>query len=228
MATPTLTAPPGPPTGALRPTGEGEPLPVGPRPPVHELVAGFARTGPARTAVSCGASSIAYGDLDAWAARVAAALTEAGVRRGGRVGVLVEPSLAMVAAVLGAMRCGAAYVPVDVSHPDLRVTDILTDAQVDAVLVTEASRHRLTGLDVPLVDAGSTAREPAADRPGGGGGRGRRPACAGGGGGGGPGRGGRPGPGGLMAPGSDNRWGTPIDPVCSAPRRFRRGGGRTA
>lgn len=166
MATPTLTALSGPPTGAPRPTGEGEPLPVGPRPPVHELVAEFARTGPARTAVSSGAGSITYGDLDAWAARVAAALTEAGVRRGGRVGVLVEPSLAMVAAVLGAMRCGAAYVPVDTSYPDLRVADILTDARVDAVLVTDASRPRLTGLDVPLVDAGSAARGREPESPG--------------------------------------------------------------
>ncbi|WKU48826.1 non-ribosomal peptide synthetase [Streptomyces sp. VNUA116] len=161
MATPTLTTPPGPPTAAPRPEGLGEPLPAGPRPPVHELVAGFARTAPARTAVSSGASSIAYGDLDAWAGRIAASLTEAGVRRGSRVGVLIEPSVAMVAAVLGALRCGAAYVPVDVSHPDLRVTDILTDARVDAVLVTGASRGRLTGLDVPLVDAAATAREPA-------------------------------------------------------------------
>ncbi|MGW8784037.1 non-ribosomal peptide synthetase [Streptomyces sp. NPDC055796] len=162
MATPTLTTPQSPPADVLRPAAGGAPLPVGPRPPVHELVAGFARTGPARTAVSSGASSITYGDLDAWAASVAASLAEAGVRRGGRVGVLVEPSLAMVAAVLGAMRCGAAYVPVDVSHPDSRVIDILTDAQVDAVLVTGASGRRLTGLGVPLVDAGPEGRRSAA------------------------------------------------------------------
>ncbi|MEU8708321.1 non-ribosomal peptide synthetase [Streptomyces sp. NPDC048565] len=174
MATPTLIAPPGPPAGAPRPTGEGEPLPVGSRPPVHELVAEFARAAPARTAVSSGARSITYGDLDAWAAGVEAALTEVGVRHGGRVGVLVEPSLAMVAAVLGTMRCGAAYVPVDVSHPDLRLTDILTDAQVDAVLVTDAFRPRLSGLDVPLVDTGSAAQEPAAG-PAGGAARSREP-----------------------------------------------------
>ncbi|MFJ8214486.1 non-ribosomal peptide synthetase [Streptomyces sp. NPDC096033] len=174
MATPTLTAPPGPPADAARPTGEGEPLPVGARPPVHELVAGFARTGPARTAVSCGASSITYADLDAWGTRVAAALTEAGVRRGSHVGVLVEPSLAMVAAVLGAMRCGAAYVPVDPSNPDLRIAQILHDAQVDAVLVTDATRPRLAGVDVPLVDAVATSREPAAG-PAGGAARGREP-----------------------------------------------------
>ncbi|MGW9136502.1 non-ribosomal peptide synthetase [Streptomyces sp. NPDC055681] len=173
MATPTLTAPPVPSAGTPRPAGKGESLPAGPRPPVHELVAEFARTGPTRTAVSCGASSIAYGDLGTWAAGVAAALTEAGVRRGGRVGVLVEPSLAMVAAVLGTMRCGAAYVPVDPSNPDLRLAEILTDAQVDAVLVTDATRPRLTGLDVPLVTAEST-REPAAG-PAGAAARGREP-----------------------------------------------------
>ncbi|MGW3216238.1 non-ribosomal peptide synthetase [Streptomyces parvus] len=165
MARPTLIAP----ARTPRPTGEGEPLPAGPRPPVHELVAEFARADPARIAVSSGANSITYGDLDDWAADIDAMLTEAGVDRGGRVGVLVEPSLGMVAAALGAMRCGAAYVPVDVSHPDARVTDILLDAQVDAVLVSDASRPRLTGLDAPLVlvDATSAARERRAGPPGG-------------------------------------------------------------
>jgi amino acid adenylation domain-containing protein len=133
--------------------GQGEPLPSGPLPSVHELVAGFAKLSPVRTAVRSGANSIGYGDLDAWAGRIGAELAESGVGRGSRVGVLVEPSTAMVAAVLGVLRCGAAYVPVDLSYPDRRIADILTDAQVSAAVVTDSARGRLVGLELPLIGA---------------------------------------------------------------------------
>nr|APD71887.1 non-ribosomal peptide synthetase 9 [Streptomyces sp.] len=153
MATPTKNDAPGTLPAVPHRTGQGEPLPLGPLPPVHELVAGFAKSSPARTAVRSGANSICYGDLDAWAGRIAAELTESGAGRGSRVGVLVEPSTAMVAAVLGVLRCGAAYVPVDLSHPDRRIADILTDAQVSAAVVTESARGRLGALDLPLIGA---------------------------------------------------------------------------
>ncbi|WP_344583729.1 non-ribosomal peptide synthetase [Streptomyces lunalinharesii] len=120
---------------------------------MHDLVAEFARVNPARTAVRSGAESIGYADLDAWAGRLAARLAEAGVGRGSRVAVLAEPSTAMIAAVLGVLRIGAAYVPMDPSHPDLRINGILKDAQVSAAVVTKTTRGRLLGLELPLVSA---------------------------------------------------------------------------
>lgn len=143
------------------PPARGEPLPAGPLPAVHQLVGRFARTVPSRTAVRSGTSSIGYGALHAWAGRIAARLAAEGVGRGARVGVLAEPSTAMIAAVLGVLHCGAAYVPVDPSHPDRRITGVLADAQVSAVVVTGTGAERLAGLDVPVISARSGTHESA-------------------------------------------------------------------
>jgi amino acid adenylation domain-containing protein len=134
--------------GAL---GSGQPLPRDKPTPVHELVARFARVTPTATAVSSGNRAIGYQALDTWAGRIASRLACAGVRRGSRVGVLVEPSTAMVAAVLGVLQAKAAYVPVDLAHPDRRIADVLADARVGAVVTTGAAAYRVTGLDLPLV-----------------------------------------------------------------------------
>ncbi|MGW0836144.1 non-ribosomal peptide synthetase [Streptomyces prunicolor] len=144
------------------PPGHGVPLPPDARlTPVHDMVAGFARSTPARTAVRTGGDAITYRELDLWAGRIAARLAAAGVGRGDRVGVLVEPSTSMVAAVLGTMRAGAAYVPVDLSHPDSRMVGVLADARVSAAVVSDTARSRLAGSGVPLVRAEQAPRDGA-------------------------------------------------------------------
>ncbi|MFI5571321.1 non-ribosomal peptide synthetase [Streptomyces sp. NPDC051740] len=131
---------------------------------VHELVARFARVTPTATAVSSGEGAIGYRALDVWAGRIASRLTRAGVRRGSRVGVLVEPSTAMVATVLGVLRAKAAYVPVDLAHPGRRIVDVLGDARVDAVVVTRAAADRVSGLGLPVVPVEETdGTEPGAE-----------------------------------------------------------------
>ncbi|MFI5860012.1 non-ribosomal peptide synthetase [Streptomyces sp. NPDC051546] len=165
-------------TSAAVPTAPPPPAGGETPPPVHELVGRFARTVPSRTAVRSGAGSISYGELDAWAGRIAARLAARGIGRGDRVGVLAEPSTAMVAAVLGIVRSGAAYVPVDPSHPDRRITGVLADAGVRAVLVTGNGADRLAGTGLPVLstEAMATARTgatgPDAENPAGAGPRG--------------------------------------------------------
>ncbi|MFD5141831.1 non-ribosomal peptide synthetase [Streptomyces sp. NPDC058401] len=144
-------------TSAAVPTAPPPPAGGEAPPPVHELVGRFARTVPSRTAVRSGASSIGYGELDAWAGRIAAGLAARGIGRGDRVGVLAEPSTAMVAAVLGIVRSGAAYVPVDPSHPDRRIGGVLADAGVSAVVVTGNGGDRLAGTGVPVISAEAVA-----------------------------------------------------------------------
>ncbi|MBK3580965.1 AMP-binding protein, partial [Streptomyces sp. MBT65] len=131
--------------------GNGPALPRAEPAPVHELVARFARVTPTATAVSSGDSAIGYRALDAWADRIADRLARAGVRRGSRVGVLVGPSTAMVATVLGVLRAKAAYVPVEPAHPDRRIADVLADARVAAVVVDRAGADRVSGLCLPLI-----------------------------------------------------------------------------
>jgi amino acid adenylation domain-containing protein len=137
--------------------GLGEPLPQDGREPVHARVAALAAASPGDVAVVCGDEHVTRGELHAWAGRIAARLTAAGVRPGDRVGVLAERSAAMVAAVLGTVRTGAAYVPVDPANPDERVAAVLSDAQVSAVVVTGGAEERVAPLGAALV----TADDPA-------------------------------------------------------------------
>ncbi|MFK0050140.1 non-ribosomal peptide synthetase [Streptomyces sp. NPDC090741] len=141
--------------------GQGRALPAEGREPVHERVSALARTEPGRTAVVCGDDRADRGELEAWAGRIAARLAAAGVGPGDRVAVLADRSVAMVAAVLGALRAGAAYVPVDPANPDARIAAVLADAGVVAVLVTGELGQRVAELGLTVVAADEGAlREP--------------------------------------------------------------------
>ncbi|MEU8924563.1 amino acid adenylation domain-containing protein [Kitasatospora sp. NPDC048545] len=97
-----------------------------------------------RTAVSDGTGTrLTYRQLDERAGRIAALLAEAGVRRGDRVGLCLGRSVDMVAAVLGVLRLGAAYVPVDPDYPPARLEFVLGDARVPIVLTDPGARDRV-------------------------------------------------------------------------------------
>lgn len=86
---------------------------------------------------SAAAPSLTYRALDALSDRVRDYLIAAGVRRGDRVGVYAQKTIDAYAALLGAMKAGAAYVPVDAAAPPWRAAYILHDCAVK-VVVTEA------------------------------------------------------------------------------------------
>jgi amino acid adenylation domain-containing protein len=123
---------------------------------VHDLVAEHALRTPDAIALSCDTAETDYRALDAWADRIAERLAALGVRRGDRVGLLFERSAAMAAAVLGTLRAGAAYVPVDPAQPDARVAMLFADARIAAALAGPETAERLAGLDVPsaLIEPG--------------------------------------------------------------------------
>ncbi|MCL6733994.1 non-ribosomal peptide synthetase [Streptomyces neyagawaensis] len=126
--------------------------------PVHAVVARIAGSDPLRVAVRSGGTELSYGELDAWARRIAASVRAAGAGRGERIGVLVEPSNAMIAAALGILYAGAAYVPADPAHPDQRIADVFADAGVSAVIVADGTSGRLPTLTCPVIRA-EDARE---------------------------------------------------------------------
>ncbi|KJK43677.1 hypothetical protein UK23_32360 [Lentzea aerocolonigenes] len=123
----------------------------------------IARTAPGRTAVRAGGRTLTYGELIAWADTIAARLVAAGAGPGHRVGVLVAPSAAMVAAALGVLRAGAAYVPVDHGQPARRVREVLADARVTGVLTDIPDDERLAGF--PAFPVTESARPQAFTAP---------------------------------------------------------------
>ncbi|MFI5649474.1 amino acid adenylation domain-containing protein [Kitasatospora sp. NPDC051705] len=105
-----------------------------------------------------------YAELDAGANRLARLLTARGARRGDLVALRLERGPAVVTALLAIARTGAAYLPIDPSHPDERVGDMLTDGGV-RLLLTErslADRELPAGVTRLVLDEPATAAELAA------------------------------------------------------------------
>lgn len=143
--------------------GCGAPLPSGFELPVHEIVSSFAATQPDALAVECDGSTLTYSELDACAARLASRLRAAGLGRGSNVALLFQPSIEMVVAVLGILRSGAAYVPLDPEHPDPRIAALVADARVGAVVVAQSELARAAQLGTPVFEAVETASEGPVD-----------------------------------------------------------------
>ncbi len=108
---------------------------------------------PDAVALSAGQGSVSYGELDRWSDALAGELVEAGVRPGDRVAVCLERSPQLVVALLGVLKAGAAYVPIDPDDPESRVSMMLSDAQVS--LVVGQFFAGFTTLKVPPPDGGS-------------------------------------------------------------------------
>ena len=122
---------------------------------VAELVADHAMTTPHATAVVTWhghtAAPLDYAGLDAAANRVAAYLVARGVRPGDLVGVCLHRGQDAVAAPLGVLRAGAAYLPLDPEYPPDRLAYMLADAGAAVVLTEPALRERVTADGVPVV-----------------------------------------------------------------------------
>ncbi|MFB8235003.1 amino acid adenylation domain-containing protein [Kitasatospora purpeofusca] len=124
----------------------------------------FARVAAVRgdaAAVAGGGEQLGYAELDRRAGAVAARLTAAGLGRGDLVGVLLERSHRAPAWILGVLKSGAAYVPLDPSYPAERLRFMAGDAGL-AALVGDPDRAAACGLDaLPVIDPEAAAAEPA-------------------------------------------------------------------
>lgn len=109
---------------------------------------------PDAVAVRHGDTTLDYAALDRWSEAIAHRLRDRGVRHGDPVAVCLGRGPAAVAGLLGILKAGAHYVPVDPTAPADRTRTVLTDAGVRHALVDDA-----TELPVPLerVTAGDTA-----------------------------------------------------------------------
>ena len=97
---------------------------------------------PEAPAVAGPAAELSYADLAAHAAAVTAALTARGIGRGDRVGLVAGRTPAAIGAIWGILGAGAAYLPIDASYPDARITALLTDAGAAACLLETAAAQR--------------------------------------------------------------------------------------
>ncbi|MFE0458772.1 amino acid adenylation domain-containing protein [Kitasatospora sp. NPDC058965] len=129
--------------------GEGAPLTRPRESTVARFLSAADRT-PTAVAVNWAGGEVSYAELAELSGRFAGQLQAAGVRPGDVVGVFVERSTELIAALLGVWRAGASYLPLDPKHAAERTTLALDDAGACCVLVTAGS--------APLLPATATAR----------------------------------------------------------------------
>ncbi len=102
---------------------------------------------PDAVAIVSGAERITYAGLNGLSNQLARLLRRQGIRRGERVALCLERSIDMIAAVLGVLKAGAAYVPLDPGDPPERLRLMIEDAGVAALIA-----HRNTASRLPAVD----------------------------------------------------------------------------
>lgn len=122
---------------------------------IHELFeAQVART-PDAIALACADQRLSYRELDRRANQVAHHLQRLGVSAEVPVGVYIQRSLEMVTALLGVLKAGGGYVPLDPSYPEQRLAYMLEDANVTVLLTQEqlASHLPANGARVICLDS---------------------------------------------------------------------------
>ena len=119
--------------------------------PVHRQVAARAAQAPDAPALAFRGETLSYAQLEARAEGFARALRGAGAGPESVAALAMERGPALVAAILGAWKAGAAYLPLDTTHPAERLRGMLDDARAGVVLADEASMAALPVLSLPLL-----------------------------------------------------------------------------
>ncbi len=114
---------------------------------IPALIARQAAATPGAIALVHGFTETCYAALEARASQLAHHLCQRGIGRGDRVGVRVRRGADLVIAMLGVMKAGAAYVPMDPAFPPGRLALIQRDAQLAGLVTADAGDARGTSDD---------------------------------------------------------------------------------
>ncbi|HDY89131.1 MAG TPA: amino acid adenylation domain-containing protein, partial [bacterium] len=103
---------------------------------LHHLFEQQAEKTGARNAVECDGKTLTYDELNSRANQLANYLIKSGAKPATHIGICVERSIEMVVGLLGILKTGAAYVPMDPSFPAERLGYMLGDANI-LILITQ-------------------------------------------------------------------------------------------
>ncbi len=117
---------------------------------IPELFEQIAREYSERVAVTEGNEQLTYAELDEQSNQLARRLTEQGVTTGARVGLAFDRSISMVIAMLGILKSGAAYVPLDSSYPAERLRFMISDTDLSAIVADPKLGEKLS-CSVPII-----------------------------------------------------------------------------
>ena len=125
---------------------------------LHQLFEAQAAAQPDSVAVTYEGQRLNYAELNQWANQIAHRLIAAGVGADDRVAICVERSLEMIAGLVGILKAGAGYVPLDPSYPAERLAFMLEDSAPKMLLTQRGLRERFAQAVMPVLLLEADAR----------------------------------------------------------------------
>jgi amino acid adenylation domain-containing protein len=110
---------------------------------IHALFAEQAALSPLSVAIEFDDQTLSYGQIDEQASRLARRLRRLGVGPGTLVGLCMVRSPEMIGGMLGILKAGAAYVPLDPDYPDKRLSFMIRDTGTPVIVAHRPTANRL-------------------------------------------------------------------------------------
>ncbi len=110
---------------------------------------------PQQIAVISGDRTLSYRELSESSTRIANLLRESGITRGDFVGLGLQRCLELPAALLGILKAGAAYIPLDPSYPSARIEQMIESAKVRLVVTQQGRAERFPNVEILCIDSGA-------------------------------------------------------------------------
>jgi amino acid adenylation domain-containing protein len=134
---------------------------------IHELFEEQVRKTPGATAVVFEKRKLTYAELNERSNQLAHYLCSRGVKQETLIPICIGRSLEMIIAILGILKAGAAYVPIDPNYPLERLTYLLDDIKASLVICNKESKNQLKAFEnielVELTNEGSFLKNQATD-----------------------------------------------------------------
>lgn len=111
---------------------------------LHEMMEVSAEKYAMKTAIACGDLSMTYKELNIKSNQLAWKLRKNGIKPNHIVGIMLERSLEMMVGILGILKAGAAYLPIDPNYPEDRVNYMLENAKVTILLTKTNLLNQIT------------------------------------------------------------------------------------
>lgn len=118
---------------------------------LHQLFEEQAKRTPDKPAVVFEKTRLTYAECNRQANQVAHHLHGLGIGPESMVGIYLEHSVTLLVAMLGVLKAGAAYVPLDTRHPTDRLLHLLQDASIATVLTQDTLKENVSETSVKVV-----------------------------------------------------------------------------
>jgi len=122
-----------------------------PQTSIHELIAHAAASAPTQDAVVDEAGTVSYATLDARSNQLAHRLRRAGVGPDAIVALCTDRSIEMIVGLLGILKAGAAYLPLNFEHPPARLAHQLRETEAPVLVTQEILLERLPEFEGEVV-----------------------------------------------------------------------------